>query len=81
MPRPKPPGPDVARPKGKKYCLTKRFNSLQSLDQLSIKLYCMYVKSTYNFFNKFLEMDMPDLLRFFLVQSYLTKIPDYLYHL
>ena len=45
MPRPKPPGPDVARPKGKKYCLTKRFNSLQSLDQLSIKLYCMYFKS------------------------------------
>ena len=34
MPRPKPPGPDVARPKGKKYCLTKRFNSLQSLDQV-----------------------------------------------
>ena len=79
MPRPKPPGPDVARPKGKKYCLTKRFNSLQSLDQVLIKLYCMYFKSII-FFNKFLEMNMPDLLRFFLLQSYLTKIPDYVLH-
>ena len=34
MPRPKPPGPDVARPKGNKYCLPKLFNSLQSLDQV-----------------------------------------------
>ena len=80
MPRPKPPGPDVARPKGKKYCLTKRFNSLQSLvDQVLIKLYCMYFKSII-FLNKFLEMNMPDLLRFFLLQSYLTKIPDYVLH-
>ena len=32
MPRPKPPGPDVARPKGNKYCLPKLLNSLESLD-------------------------------------------------
>ena len=36
MPRPKPPGPDVARPKGNKYCLPKLFNSLQSLDQVQL---------------------------------------------
>ena len=34
MPRPKPPGPDVVRPKGNKYCLPTLFSSLQSLDQI-----------------------------------------------
>ena len=69
MPRPKPPGPDIARPKGNDYSLTKLFNSLQSLDQ--VLNFTVFQK------HNFLEMNMSDLTRIFLLQRYLTKIPDY----
>ena len=73
MPRPKPPGPDVARPKGNKYCLKLSLlctcSSLESSNQV--------LNFMHNFLNKFLERNMSDLLRFFLLQSYLTKITDF----